>query len=74
MMYIGRHAGDAAAEVAAVAIGAAAGHDADAAVDRDGADRVGILVEPGLAGCVDGHIDDPTYTEADEDAFLDPAS
>ena len=66
-----RHAHDARREVRPAADRRAARHDADAAVDAEALDGVGVLVEKGEL--VARQVHDLAEPEAEQDAALDPA-
>src|SRR5579871_1143981 len=68
----GRHAGDALAEIRAIADTRTARNDTHACSGRDASDGIRRFVEPGLALGIDRHIHDGAHAEAEQNAFLYP--
>ena len=67
-----RHAGDALADVAAVANAGAAGHDPHAALRCEFLERICGFIEEGQASMVRRHIHHASHAEAQQDALLHP--
>src|SRR3954471_13660145 len=69
------HAGDAAADVAAVANARAPRHESHTARQREFAQIVGRFIEEGLtaANIIRQHFDDLADAEAQQNTFFDPA-
>jgi len=68
----GRHADHAATEEGAIADAGAAGNDADAVGESEGANGIGGLVVEGLFRGVDGHIDDGSHAKAEKNSLFHP--